>query len=69
MVWLEEKFVAGMTWENYGAAWHVDHVKPLAKFDLTQPEQLLQACHYTNLQPLSVSDNLHKGARFEEAVA
>jgi hypothetical protein len=53
-----------MTWENYGhRTWHVDHIKPLAKFDLTDGEQFLQACHYTNLQPLWAIHNLAKGDR------
>lgn len=60
-VWLEAKFQTGMTWENQGA-WHIDHIVPLAKFDLTDREQLLQACNYTNLQPLWATDNLQKGS-------
>lgn len=59
---LETRFLPGMTWENYGA-WHIDHVRPLASFDLTDRAQLLQACHYTNLQPLWARDNRSKGAR------
>lgn len=50
-----------MSWENYGE-WHIDHIKPLALFDLTDRKQLKQACHYTNLQPLWAVDNLSKGA-------
>jgi len=61
-LYLEARFAPGMTWDNYGA-WHVDHIKPLASFDLTDREQLLRACHYTNLQPLWAGDNLRKGAR------
>jgi len=56
---LESKFQEGMTWDNYGA-WHIDHVKPLASFDLTDRDQFLEACHYTNLQPLWAEDNLKK---------
>jgi hypothetical protein len=53
-----------MTWRNYGKnGWHIDHVKPLVSFDLTKREQFLEACHYTNLQPLWAKDNLRKGAR------
>jgi hypothetical protein len=51
MVYLEARFQEGMSWENYGA-WHLDHIKPLVLFDLTDREQFLQAAHYTNLQPL-----------------
>ena len=60
--YLESKFQTGMTWENQGAyGWHIDHIKPLASFDLTDRKQLLIACHYTNLQPLWATDNLIKG--------
>lgn len=59
---LESQFQEGMTWENHGE-WHIDHKKPLASFDLTNREQLLEACHYTNLQPLWAADNIAKGNR------
>lgn len=60
--YLESKFQKGMTWDNWTTdGWHIDHIKPLASFDLTDRKQMLEACHYTNLQPLWWQDNLTKG--------
>ena len=59
--YLEFKFLPDMSWDNYGQyGWHIDHIKPLSSFDLTDRKQLLEACHYTNLQPLWAKDNLSK---------
>lgn len=58
---IEKQFTEGMTWETYGSTWTVDHIKPLTAFDLTDPEQLAEAVHYTNTQPLSLSNNVRKG--------
>jgi hypothetical protein len=60
---LESKFTEGMSWDNYGE-WHIDHIKPLAKFNLEDPDQFKEACNYNNLQPLWAIDNLSKGAKF-----
>lgn len=61
-VYLESKFTEGMNWNNQGE-WHIDHIKPLASFNLIDPLQIKIACHYTNLQPLWAIDNYKKGAR------
>lgn len=59
---IEAKFEPWMSWENHGPqSWHIDHVKPLSAFDLTDPVQAAEACHYTNLQPLHWRDNIVKG--------
>lgn len=50
-----------MSWDNYAhKTWHVDHIKPMHLFDLTNPEQLKIVCHYTNLRPLWAKDNLSR---------
>jgi hypothetical protein len=61
---LESKFQPGMTKENHGL-WHVDHIRPCASFNLTDPEQQKICFHYTNLQPLWAEDNLKKGAKYD----
>ena len=59
--YIESQFRDGMSWENYGRhGWHIDHIKPLSMFELTDPEDFREACHYTNLQPLWWYDNLSK---------
>ena len=42
------------------------HIRPLSSFDLTDKEQLKEACCYANLQPLWAKDNLSKGAKWLE---
>jgi len=61
---LESKFLPGMSWDNRNQ-WHVDHIKPLCAFDLTDPEQQAAAFHYSNLQPLWALDNMRKGGRWQ----
>lgn len=59
---LESMWLPGMSWENWKLdGWHLDHILPLSKFDLTDPAQVKIACHYSNLQPLWWRDNITKG--------
>lgn len=63
-LYLESKFSHDMNWNNYGK-WHIDHIMPLCKFDLTNKDQFDQACNYKNLQPLWATDNLKKNRNIE----
>lgn len=59
---LENQFVDGMSWDNYGE-WHVDHIRPMSSFEfesVDDPE--FKVCwSLDNLQPLWGPDNLSKG--------
>lgn len=61
-VHLQKQFQTGMSWENR-TLWHIDHKKPCAAFDLSDPAQQRECFHFSNLQPLWAGDNCKKGAR------
>lgn len=62
---LEGLFTDGMNWDQFNAGKiHIDHRRPLASFDLSDPEQVLSAWSLSNLQPLWARDNLSKGAKY-----
>jgi 5-methylcytosine-specific restriction endonuclease McrA len=49
-----------MSWKNHGSVWHIDHITPLAAFDLYNNEHIQRAWHYTNLRPLRSKENMQK---------
>lgn len=63
---LESTFKRGMTWENYGTRWHVDHILPCASFDHTDPKQVAQCWHWTNLRALDAKKNMEKSDKITE---
>jgi len=65
---LEKKFKDGMTWENYGTFWHVDHHIPISVFNFEKPDHIdFRLCwSLQNLQPLEAKVNIVKGAKIEK---
>jgi ribosomal protein L16 Arg81 hydroxylase len=57
--WLESQMTDTMTFDTI----HIDHLMPLASFDMTKPEEQRKACHYTNLQPMLPSKNISKSSK------
>jgi hypothetical protein len=64
---IEKKFAPGMSWENHGDTWHIDHIDPLAHLAYLgeSDNNFLKAWSLSNLQPLSVFDNTSKSSIFE----
>lgn len=57
--YIEAQFKPGMQWNNI----HVDHIRPLASFDLRNEDEQRTAFHYSNLQPLFGVENMQKGSK------
>jgi hypothetical protein len=65
--YLENQFLPGMTWDNRGChkgEWGIDHIIPIESVDLSDKEQYLSICHYTNLRPMWHVDNITR--RYKE---
>lgn len=63
--YIEKQFQPGMSWDNRGLkGWHLDHKRPCASFDLTDPEQQRICFHYSNIQPLWALENKRKSSTF-----
>ena len=59
----DKKFKKGMNWSNMNK-WHIDHIKPISSFDLSNPEEQKKCFHFSNLQPLWAKENLKKGSKY-----
>lgn len=54
---LESRWLPGMTWENYGSGWVMDHIKPRSSFNMLSWCQRLECFNYLNTRPLWKQDN------------
>ncbi len=61
--YLQVQFKNGMTWENHGPVWHIDHIVPLF-YKNPDLEEVIKRLHYTNCQPLWSAENMSKGNRY-----
>lgn len=61
-VHLERQFTKGMSWDVFCEGdIHIDHVRPISSFDVSNLEELKAAWALSNLRPLWATDNLAKG--------
>ena len=55
--WIEYQLYDGMTLENYGKIWHLDHCKPCASYDM---QNIKECFHWSNIRPLKSEKNFKK---------
>ena len=61
---LVDHLLAQITPEIEEVGFHIDHIKPVSKFDLSNKEELLKCCNWKNLQLLTPEENLKKSNRW-----
>lgn len=64
---LEAQFEPWMDWKNFGDyefGWQIDHIVPLAAFDLSKADDQRCCFHHTNLRPLRSKENREKWFQF-----
>ena len=59
---IQSKMTAEMNFDNI----HLDHIKPVSRFNLDNEEEFKMCCHFTNFQPLLAKDNLTKKNRWSD---
>ena len=59
---LESAWSVGMTWENWGTYWEIDHIVPCFKFNLEDEDQVLECFNHSNTRPLLKTANTWRGA-------
>ncbi len=59
----------GMTLENFGTVWGLDHIVPVHLFDSNNINDLKLCYNYNNIMPMFNSDNRLKGASVHFSLA
>jgi hypothetical protein len=60
---IEAQLRPGMTIENRGTVWDIDHIIHVCAFDLSDEMQQAAVNYYINLQPMLRGDNIRKGGK------
>ena len=55
---MEHQFRHGMSWENFGLVWQVDHVLSLSAFDQTDDGEVNLCWNWVNLRPGRVGSRI-----------
>ena len=65
---IERTMTVGMTWDNYGKAWHIDHIIPVSRFNYEKPTDpdFIRCWSLKNLQAMWATDNIRKSDKIEK---
>tara|TARA_Y100000034_G_scaffold76110_1_gene91419 strand:- start:61 stop:1869 length:1809 start_codon:yes stop_codon:yes gene_type:complete len=65
--YFESQFIDGMTWENHGTDWHIDHIIPQAAlpYNTVKHPNFIKCWALNNLQPLWAHTNNLKSSRYD----
>ncbi len=59
------KLDPAMTVDNHGSYWEIDHVRPVASFDMNDESQRKACFHWSNLSPLERIKNKRKNKKID----
>lgn len=57
---MESKFQAGMSWDNYGLEWEIDHITPVGLFEVSDLGIIKEINSLDNLMPIFKDDHKKK---------
>lgn len=57
---IQAQFIGCMSWDNYGTAWHIDHIVPCSYFEPSRKEERMRCNHFSNLRPLWAKTNIKR---------
>jgi hypothetical protein len=60
---IDSKLQSGMSWENHGKIWEIDHIRPVVSFDIKQygDAEMIKCWSLDNLQPLWATTAIARG--------
>lgn len=66
---INKYLIEGMTKENFGTEWGLDHIVPVELFDFSNKEELKLCYNFNNIMPMFNNDNRMKGASVHFSLA
>lgn len=69
---IESQFDRNINWDNYTTYWELDHILPLMEInegDYIPWDEIERRMHYTNIRPLSITENKSKSNKKSPSLA